>query len=232
MSFEWQEDYLKLVNSKGYIRVYNLDPTRSLTIDVVSAVNSDYEGFSVADNSRTYGTLADCPLTLPPLDEFYIYGGEGIEASVTLSLVYASNLTTLVPAAISSELDDSGQERIHVANKVTLSAPPAVCAEASGYGAWGGNGSNWYLYLTAWAFGAGVIDKPGWLENYTEDTLWIDFYNDGNLSAYYAIDATFSAYNLSEDSPAITAPASGHGTIYNTDMSKSVCFDWSISGGD
>lgn len=231
MSLEWQEDYLKLVNSSGYIEVYNLDPTRSLTIDVVSAVNSDYEGFSVADSSRTYGTLRDCPLTLPPLAAFYIYGRDDIEASVTLSLVYAPNLTTLVPAAISSELDDSGQERIHVANKVTLSAPHAVRAEASGYGAWGGSGGNRGLYLTAWAFGAGVIDKPDWLENYTEDTLWIDFYNDGNLSEYNAVGGTFSAYDLYEGSPSISAPASGHGTIYNTDMSKSVCFDWSIPGG-
>lgn len=32
---------------------------------------------------------------------------------------------SIVPAAISSELDDNGEERIHVANKVTISTPPA-----------------------------------------------------------------------------------------------------------
>lgn len=227
MSFEWQEDYLKLVNSEGYIRVYNLDPTRSLTIDVVSAVNSDYEGFSVADSSRTYGTLGDCPLTLPPLDEFYIYGGEGAEASVTLSLVYASNLTTLVPAAISSELDDSGQERIHVANKV-VSVPSSGCAVASGYAAWGW-GSAYMLKVYADVDGPGVQNAPDWLATYDEATLHIDFYDDGNMLLYNRDTGPYFYRAPGQESP--DGGSSGRGTIYNADMSKSVCFTWDIPEG-
>lgn len=223
MSLEWQEDYLKLVNSSGGIEVYNLDPTRSLTIDVVSAVNSDYEGFSVADSSRTYGTLRDCPLTLPPLAAFYIYGGDGIEASVTLSLVYASNLTTLVPAAISSELDDSGQERIHVANKVTLSAPPAACAEALGYDAWGGSGTNYLLNVL------GTLNAPTWLNSTDNPIIYVDFFDDGNRIAYQAASQYRYEHMLLEDS---LGSGAGRGTIYSQDMSQSVCFDWSIPGGD
>lgn len=222
MSLEWQEDYLKLVNSSENIGVYNLDPTRSLTIDVVSAVNSDYEVFSVADDSRTYGTLGDCPLTLPPLDEFYIYGGDGIEASVTLSLVYASNLTTLVPAAISSELDDSGQERIHIANKITLSAPPIVCTEGKGSPAWGGGGSNSSLYVS------GTLNAPTWLNGVDNPIIYVDFFDDGNMAAYQAA----SQYHYDRMSPENSiGTEAGRGTIYSQDMSQSVCFEWEIPGG-
>ena len=68
MSTEWQGDYLELYRESGPLRVYGLDPTRSLVIDVVSASkDEEYKNFTVESFPNVYGKLEDCPLTLPPL---------------------------------------------------------------------------------------------------------------------------------------------------------------------
>lgn len=143
---------------------------------------------------------------------------------------YDTDRVAIVPAAVSSELDDSGEERIHIANKQVPSTPVVGCATANDVfgNAWGEESHNEhlvYLYMT---------NTPSWL--YPTDTgfnpaIRIDFYNTGDIVPYYYASEEnygYTGWYKHGEYPVIDAPASGHGTIYSADMSQSVCFDWSI----
>lgn len=128
----------------------------------------------------------------------------------------------LVPAAISSELDDGGEERIHIANKqAEILTPPALCVEAIGIPAWTTSGNSGVLRV------AGLVNNPDWLQ-VVEDYIRIDFYDDGNNTRYLPWDEN-QWNSMSEVN--IDGPASGRGVIYTDDMSQSVCFDWEIPAG-
>ena len=155
------------------------------------------------------------------------YGGDTPPAPAAYNL----ERPALVPAAISSELDDSGEERIHVANKVIPTAGLCAAANDAIGASWNGNLHNKdlvYLYMT---------NTPSWL--YPTDTgfapaIHIDFYNTGDAVPYYYASQEvygYTGWHKDGEYPTINAPASGHGTIYNADMSQSVCFDWEILGG-
>ena len=136
---------------------------------------------------------------------------------------------SLIPAAVSSELDDSGRERIHIANKQIVSDVPVLCATAPQAAWYTGADSSKLIYTF-------MTNTPSWLvpdpsRPKTVD-IYIDFYDDGDVIPYYhdsyAEDDEWYAHG---EYPVIYGPKTGKGTIYSSDMSQSVCFNWNIPGG-
>lgn len=134
--------------------------------------------------------------------------------------LYDTERPALVPIAISSELDDTGHERIHTAHKVPVPVPPCVLAKS--YAVWGGSGNNDGINS------AGLVNVPEWLNTADSPTILVDFFDDANYLTYQG--DTYGWWTLT-GSPTVFGVASGHGTIYSADMSNSVCFDWQIPEG-
>lgn len=135
----------------------------------------------------------------------------------------AYNLTreAMVPAAVSSELDTTGEERIHIANKQPRTA--VLCASATSVEAWGGSGNNSSLFV------AGIENRPEWLTPEETSSIYIDFENTGDFAEYTA-NPDNGSWSLS-GTPSYAWPDTGHGTIYSQDMSNSICFNWAIPEG-
>lgn len=138
------------------------------------------------------------------------------------------NREAMVPAAVSSELDDGGEERIHIAPKqepvlVDIVDPGGDCTTALGSAAWGNGGSNFELTY------AGVTAMPDWLAE-APDFILIDFFDTGNNVTYAW--STLNQLWERQDGEPLLGPQSGRGTIYSEDMSQSVCFDWQIPTGE
>jgi hypothetical protein len=130
----------------------------------------------------------------------------------------------MVPAAVSSELDDGGEERIHIAPKQppVLVATNPVCVEAP-IPAWGGSGTNDQLAQ------AELINAPSWLNTTDNPNILFDFFDNGEFAEY--VSEVSGIWQLNEGSTLIEGPIAGHGTIYTADMTQSVCVDWEIGGG-
>lgn len=161
----------------------------------------------------------------PVFTELTEHGWAGKLGCVTFGSPAPSD-GAMVPAAVSSELDDSGEERIHIANKVVpqnTPAPPQDCASAIP-ATWRCNNNNTelsYEYLSG---------APDWLypvDTDTEPALHIDFYDDGNDVPYY-YSTEFDGWYKHGEYPTVTGPETGRGVIYSADYSQSVCFNWNI----
>lgn len=148
--------------------------------------------------------------------------------------------STIVPSAVSSELDDGGEERIHIANKqpevVVPPIPPAYCTAAITYNEWGGFGTNdsFYVYYDPDGVNPeGMQDSPEWLIQaaLNGEQIQVDFYNDGYLRLYNHHSGNY--YSLADYASDViyTTEELVRGTIYNSDMSQSICFDWQIPPG-
>lgn len=128
----------------------------------------------------------------------------------------------MVPAAVSSELDDAGEERIHMAPKIeTAPLPPAGCPF------WffsGGGGSNSYIS----DFDIPYEDMPEWFDSYSQ--IEIDFYDTGNWSTYSSFDGWGHGLIQGED---IWGPASGRGSLRQSDGTDGgyniTCLEWAIN---
>lgn len=137
------------------------------------------------------------------------------------------NREAMVPAAISSELDDGGEERIHIANKqapTTVTPPVVECVNATTTAAWGTSGTAYELYP------AGVENMPLWLGE-IPDTIYIDFDGRGELYTYNWNYENDNHWLFVFDKDLILDNNEGRGTIYSVDMAQSVCFDWKIPAG-
>jgi hypothetical protein len=132
----------------------------------------------------------------------------------------------MVPAAVSSELDDGGEERIHIANKQPeqfTPTPPANCATGIGYDVWSSGGNNFTILF------AGLTNVPDWLAE-IPSVILIDFFDDGIIDTYDWVPELDDRYEIRGEAT-VSGPSSGRGVIYSEDMSQSVCFDWEIPTG-
>lgn len=147
----------------------------------------------------------------------------------------------IVPAAVSSQLDQGGEERIHIANTqstVVDSNEEEDCLFAVSYEEWGGAGNNssFYAYYDPNKHSGpeGMQDSPEWIRQagFAGRDLLLDFYDDGNWVPYNHV--TENTWRMADGYDMIYSDGSQDlvkGTIYSWDMSQSVCFYWNIPTG-
>lgn len=211
--------------------VGNLQEGWVITIDMLEGDSSliivydPVTGDPIASFPHTFTVGVQTYITFNPIEGpsdfvFSIVEGTGYVAET----VY--DYPGIIPAAVSSELDNTGEERIHIANKQggtsTAPTPPATCTTAINFPAWDESGTNANLYPV------GMTDMPSWL-NEIPDTILIDFFDNGTLITYNW-NPNFGGY-WEIDGVAAISNESGRGVIYSADMSQSICFDWEIPLG-
>lgn len=136
----------------------------------------------------------------------------------------------LIPIAISSQLDDTGVERVHAAPRSDrVRVYTEICAEDRGFYTWGGSGSNANMVITGGIESAwGVDNAPQWLIDLSltnGSTFIVDFFDNGVYTTYET-DGAGGAELVSGQS--VSEGDYGRGVIYSADMSQSVCFIWQI----
>ena len=131
----------------------------------------------------------------------------------------------IVPAAVSSELDSGGEERIHIAHAYAPeppdSPPPPQCTTMSGDDVWGGSGTNYSIYTDY------ITNAPDWLNEI--DSFFIDFFDDGTPVMYErTYPGTFELVNLDDQ---IYGEQGGRGTMFFGDGNGMTCVNWYIPAG-
>lgn len=130
----------------------------------------------------------------------------------------------MVPAAVSSQLDVTGEERIHIAPTVPVIQGSASCASLDFSG---GSGSNDTIQ------GGDLNGQPAWL--LSDQNIQVDFYDNGNWTTYRPRDGLPNSWVIDESSPIIYGEAAGRGTlrqsIGDSGEYNLVCVDWTIPPG-
>ena len=143
-----------------------------------------------------------------------------VEQTTDIGVVEVSyEAPSIVPAAISSELDESGEERIHIANKQQppQEAPPAPCVQLRL------NNDNTII---------GRADFLNYIPDFISDQNFrLEFDPAEGTQVPYVWVNEAQAWN-NNDGVIYRGPLSGRGTIYSDDMSQSVCVDWEITGAE
>jgi len=127
---------------------------------------------------------------------------------------------SIVPAAVSSELDNHGEERIHIAPYVedTSYDPAPVCVLLYGTDVWGTGGDNSSITIDF------ADNMPVWFD--PESPFVLEF--DGLGSATYAQEE-FDNYERQAGGVEVIGFAEGGGTF--TQGENSICMNYSIPAG-
>lgn len=128
---------------------------------------------------------------------------------------------SIVPAAVSSELDESGEERIHIAPYIDMPTPAAVCMELTASQI-GGSGSSCCIH-------GAFVNAPGEFSIY--DGFEIDWYDDGNFVPYDVLSA--GNWQIQDGFDSFYGPATGKGVLRQTTEAGEFlsCLLWEVPAG-
>lgn len=141
------------------------------------------------------------------------------------------NRPAIIPAATSSQLDDNGEERIHIAHMtpieiIDVGDTPTECPLSFPQASFGTGGSSTIV------FSALIDDPQGLLTGhiYEGNTLHVEW-GDGTFSRY-TVDLNGNLLNDPVPGSTIKyGPVSGEGSIYTLSMTKISCLKWSVPMG-
>lgn len=229
---DWDTD--PNVGANG-VAIYGLLPGKLIRITIESG--QAYPGAMVAlftDNSWDYysemyveGTGEFVELTLADGENVVLSQASG--DNVQISIVYVTEAApvdvysqpSIVPAAVSSELDNHGEERIHIAPYVDVTLPepgPEVCAELSVD-----------PYESPYTYGPSPSHMPSWWE--PGMSFAVRFPDSGTNDVwYFYYDEEYETYRA-ENSPEF--PFNGdyeatlHGQIAEITDDSPDNFNWS-----
>lgn len=130
-----------------------------------------------------------------------------------------------VPAAISSELDHGGEERIHIAFMLPRTQPVQECGTAVFW--------NFYADMSppnvSPRYLVSVDGAPSWFippaEASSGDTIYVEFEDSGEFFEYTHYTDTYRAVDYTAPG-IVTLPDSGKATIYSEDQSQTFCVNY------
>lgn len=243
--FDPGERYSVMVAENGVVEGdNNPSPVVRLLYDPDNAPDAEYV-WTPSGSFDDFGALnVNLPLPLFEYNSDVIIGGSlgcvSFGGGTGGEVVDIYDQDCLIPAAISSGLDNTGEERIHAAPIINVTRPvaaPNLCLDATGHEVWGGGTSNsMQVYPTEDNPDQGFENAPQWLIDACDNSegFLIDFFDEGDYITYVTYGEGNNNAQMAPDQDPIEFDAERpitRGVIYSMDMSQSICMNWFIPEG-